>query len=437
LRREINSGTPSEAEQSTVTESITARADPAHDAAFPWAGLLALAAAVFLSITGELLPAGLLPQMSRDLDVDAAMVGLLITVFAFTVVLTSAPLTALTRSMPRRRLLVVVLVGLAAATAFSALAPSYPLLLVARVLGGIAHGMFWTVVAAYAGDLVPAERVGRAVSITLGGGTAALVLGIPLATSLGQAIGWRPVFAVTAVLMLVCAVFAWRLLPEVRRGPAAAAGSAAAGRGRTMHGGRSIRAVLIVCAVTAITMVGQYAVYTFVAPLLTDHVGIDEALVGPMLFVYGIAGAAGLVIAGTVLARRPTPGLVLGLAVTAAAAVIIACSSASPLSALFAFIAWGIAFGLIPPLLQTRVLQTASTRMRDLASALYTTAFNAGIGGGALAGALIYDGAGLIWLPISYAIIAVIAIVAVLAAARIAARHSASSDRSGHGPTVS
>src|SRR5215207_4356765 len=201
------------------TSTSTSPSTPAAPArALPWRGLLALSAAVFLSITGEMLPTGLMPEMSATLRVGEPLVGLLVSVFAFTVVVTSAPLTALTQRMPRRALLVLAVTTLACA-----IAPEYWMLVVARIAGGIAHGVFWALVGGYAARLVPAGQIGRAVSVVLGGGTLALILGVPAATALGQVIGWRAVFAVVGALTLIGALAVWWALRSAEARVSAAA----------------------------------------------------------------------------------------------------------------------------------------------------------------------------------------------------------------------
>lgn len=392
-------------------------ATPVTAARFPWTALLVLSAGVFLSITAEMLPTGLLPEMSADLGVSEPAIGLLVTFFALTVVLTAAPLTALTRRWPRHRLLVGVVAVLGIATALTAIAPTYPLVVAARVVGGIAHGLFWALVAAYAGSLVPREQIGRAVAITVGGGTLALVLGVPLSTTVGQIVGWRTVFGAVAVLTLLGAVLLWRFLPHVER-PSAAEQAAHKARGRD----RTLGAVLVVCVVTAITMIGHYALYTYVVPLLTVVVGVDASLVGPLLFGYGLAGALGLVAAGSLLGRRPTSGLVLALTVAGAGALATSLFAGAPLVALVAFFVWGVAFGAVPPLLQTRLLHAASPEIRDVASAYYTTAFNIGIGGGAFLGSVLFETIGIEWISVVYAALFGLAVILVVSLRRTRTR---------------
>ncbi len=393
----------------SVTESTRVRAPR-----LPWPGLLMLAAGVFLSITIEMLPTGLLPEMSEGLGVAEPFIGLLMSVFAFAVVITSTPLTALTSRMPRHGLLVLVLAVLGLTTLASAFVPEYWMLVAVRVVGGIAHGLFWALVAAYASRLVPEGQIGRAVSVTLGGGTLALVAGVPATTVLGQAIGWRPVFAIVAGLTLAGALAVWRFLPSV-------AGEAGTTASRFRRGDVALGPVLIVCGVTAATMLGQYAVFTYVAPLITEVVGLEPGAVGPLLLVYGVTGAIGLVVAGSPLARRADRAMLVAMAVAALALVVLGLAP-GVVPSLVAFAVWGLAFGAIPPLLQTRLLQATPARQRDAASALYTTAFNVGIGGGALVGAVLFERVGVQSLPFVYAAVLVAVAVVLVADARRRAR---------------
>ena len=393
---------------------------------FPWAGLIALASAVFLSVTSEMIPTGLLPDMSASLGVTEAQIGLLVTVFAFTVVVTSTPLTALTRRWPRHGMIVGILIVLGVSNLLTAIAPDYAFVVGSRVLGGVAHGMFWSIVGAYAGHLVPKEQIGRAVSITLGGGTLAFVFGVPLGTFAGHLFGWRLSFGLLAALMAVGALVVAKLLPTVER-DADARGERRHDRAAARPRDRTIPAVVMVCLIAAVTMVGHYAFYTFVVPFLTGPMHIPAGAVGALLFVYGIAGAVGLVLAGSLLGPRPQLGLVLALLVTGAAVAALAVLAGRPIPALIAFVLWGLAFGALPPLLQTRMLHTSSAAFRDTASALYTTSFNIGIGGGALVGSLVFAAGGLMLLPWCYVALLVVSLALVVVVGRMTRQRPAAS----------
>jgi predicted MFS family arabinose efflux permease len=406
-----------------VSRARSARAEPP----FPWVGLITLSAAIFLSVTSEMLPTGLLPEMSRSLNVAQSQIGLLVSWFAFTVVLTSAPVAIWTRRFPRHGLIIVVLVIFAVSNILTAIAPTYEFVVAARVLGGVAHGLFWSVVGAYAAHLVPKAQIGRAVSITVAGGTLAFVFGVPLGTAGGHLLGWRLSFVVLAGLMLVGAVLVWKFLPPVARYSTGAAASASATKSAAkirQPRDATVPAVVLICLITGITMIGHYSFYTYIAPFLLDGLGVDLSLVAPLLFAYGVAGAVGLLLVGTVFGPRPSLGLILGLAVSGVSVTLLAVFTAALPMAIAAFVLWGMAFGMIPPLLQTRMLHAASPRIRDTASAFYTTAFNVGIGGGALLGAVLIESVGLEMVPIVYVGVLVVALLLVVVTDRMTHRRA-------------
>ncbi len=374
---------------------------------FPWGGLLVLAVSVFLSVTAEMIPTGLLPEMSSGLGVSESQVGLLISFFAFAVVLTSVPLTFLFRRVPRHLLLMMVLLAIAVSSIVGGLAPSFEVLVVARVVGGMAHGVFWGVVGAYSAHLVPKEQIGRAVAITTGGGTLAFVLGVPLATTVGHAFGWRVPFLGIGALAVLGAVFIWLLLPRVdHRKHLEVSTDTKALRAERRRGplDPTIPVVALICILVAVVMIGNYSFYTYIAPFMISEMGVPEGQIGLLLLVYGGAGALGVLAAGAVFGRRPTTGLLIALGATGASVLLIALFAANPVVAIGAFFVWGVAFGVIPTLLPTRLMHEASPAIRDSASAFYSTAFNAGIGLGALVGGIFLDSFGLASLPWIYLI---------------------------------
>lgn len=409
-----------------------------HDAAdpafrFPWVGILTLAACVFLSVTSEMLPTGLLSEMSGDLGVEESRVGLLVSVFAIAVVVSSVPLAALTRRVPRHALLIAVLAVFATSNLLTALAPTFELVTLTRVLGGLAHGLFWAIVGAYSAHLVPPALIGRAVALTVGGGSLAFVLGVPLGTAAGQAFGWRAAFAGIGVLTLLGIVLVWRFLPAVGRPPREDVPAVADGRPgiRRRMAGQGVGGVLFVCLTAMVIMIGQYGFYTYVDPFVTRVMGIPEQQLSTMLFGYGIAGAVGLLLAGTLFPTRPQLGVLLGLAAAALGVSALALVPGLWVVAIPGFLLWGLAFGAIPTLLQTRMLHAAHPSFRDTASSFYTTAFNVGIGGGALVGGALLDGLGIASLPAAFLAVVAVSVVLVVGSAGRAVRVRAAADRPG------
>jgi predicted MFS family arabinose efflux permease len=374
---------------------------------FPWGGLIVLSTSVFLSVTAEMVPTGLLPEISSSLGIAESQTGLLMSFFAFAVVLTGVPLSLLFRKVPRHRLVIAVLIVVAASSVAASLAPGFEFLAATRIVNGMAHGVFWGVVGAYSAHLVPREQIGRAVAITTGGGTLAFVLGVPLATVVGQSLGWRAPFFGIGVLALLGAVLLYLLLPRVEHRPAAAREAKAqdAREGsprRRISIDETVPAVALLCVLAAIVMIGHYAFQTYIAPFMTTEMGVPEEGISVLLLVYGIAGGVGLLIAGIGFAKRPTFGLFFSLAATALSVLVLALFAGNPVVAIVAFVVWGCMFGMLPTLMQTQLMRTAAPAVRDSASAFYSSSFNMGIGFGALAGGFFLDSLGLTSLPWVY-----------------------------------
>lgn len=382
---------------------------------FPWLGLSILAGAIFVCVTSEFLPTGLLPELAEGLDVSESRVGLLVTVYAGTVVLSAPLLTSLTRRFPRKALIIVVLCVFAVTNIVVAVAPSYEVVVVARVGGGLAHGLFWAVVGAYAGYLVPKNQLARAVAVTSAGATAAFVLGVPLGTALGNALGWQLAFLVMAIAIAILTVLVVFFLPPVRHVQDLRTGEIPIPARKDP----SVPGVIVLCAIVAVLMIGQNLFYTYIVPYYRQVAGFSDESVSVLLFVYGGAGALGLVLVGIVGARYPRASLAVSFAIAALAVVTIGLFPEQTVLVIVMLVIWGIAFGGGPALLQTRMLHTASVRVRDLASAWFTVSFNVGIGGGALIGGLIYDGIGLGYLPFFETAVVAAGVVLIVVSDRV------------------
>jgi DHA1 family inner membrane transport protein len=378
---------------------------------FPWIGLVTLALAIFVSVTTEFLPTGLLPEMASDYHVSLSQVGLLVTIFAATVVVATTPLSILTRNYSRKVIVVIVLIVIALAALLAALAPTYGLLVVARILGGLAHGLFWAVVGAYAAHLVPKHQLGRAVAITSGGATAAFVLGVPVGTAIGHALGWRLAFVFMAGLILILCVLVVRFLPAVDHRVRLTTGEIPL----PLRRDRSIPAVAILCAVIVLLLIAQNIFYTYIAPWLISVGRFGAGGVPGLLLLYGGAGAVGLVLAGVVADRFPRRGLIIAFVFVAVSVLALWLFGASKPVVIAAVIVWGASFGGGPAMIQTRMLHVASARIRETAAALQTTAFNVGIGGGALVGGLLLDQIGLRILPLADVLITVVGVAFIVA----------------------
>jgi DHA1 family inner membrane transport protein len=351
--------------------------------------LYALTVGAFGIGVTEFVIMGLLLDVGSDLGVSVSSAGLLISGYALGVVVGAPLLTALTQHWPRKTLLLALMAVFTLGNLSCALAPSYELLMAARVLTALAHGSFFGVGSVVATGLVPPQQRASAIAIMFTGLTVANILGVPFGTWLGQHFGWRATFwAVSAVGLLAMAALALFVpaQPPSREGSSLRADLDALLR----------RPVLLGFATTVLGFAGLFALFTYIAPLLTQVSGFSAAAVSPILLVFG----GGLVIgnlAGGKLADKHLAGTVLGsLALLAVVLALTGWALHSQVAAvLFVGLLGAASFATVAPL-QMWVLDKAQGAGQSLASSFNIAAFNLGNALGAwLGGAVIANGPGL------------------------------------------
>jgi MFS transporter, DHA1 family, inner membrane transport protein len=386
---------------------------------FPLFRLLVLAGAIFVSVSSEFLPTGLLPDIAADLNVSESRVGLLVTIFAFTVVVSTGPLTLLTRRFSRKWLLVALLGVFAIGNVLAAVSQSYEMLAAARVLGGLAHGLFWAVAGPYVSLLVAPKQLARAVSVTTAGGSFAFILGVPFTAAIGHAIGWRFAFLTMAALVVAFAILTVISLPALNHPVVPRTVTTATGSIVLPKRDRSIFAVLIVAVTVILVATGHNVFYTYIAPWTISVADVPADGVSLLLLFYGIGGGVGLLIAGLFGDRYPRLTLNLMLAFLVLTIVATALFARGLVPAIVVMMFWSASFGGLPALFQTRALHAASARIRDLSGAVTTTAFNLAIGAGALFGGIVLDSFGIEVVPWVAAAIVVFGLAWVLATDRL------------------
>ena len=351
--------------------------------------LYALTAGAFGIGVTEFVIMGLLLDVGADLHVTLQAAGLLISGYALGVVVGAPVLTVLTRNWPRKTVLLALMAIFTLGNAACAIAPSYGLLMAARVLTAFAHGSFFGVGAVVATGLVAADRKASAIAIMFTGLTVANVLGVPLGTWLGQAFGWRATFWAVAAVGLVVLATIQALVPRDATAPEKMdwrADLAAMGR----------RSVLLGLLTTVLGYGGVFAVFTYIAPLLTRITGLSAGAVPPVLLVFGGGLVVGNILGGK-LADRRLEATVLG-SLVALAAVLGALGVAlhqPALAVVFVGLLGVAAFATVAPL-QMWVLSKADGAGATLASSFNIAAFNLSNALGAwVGGVVIAHGPGL------------------------------------------
>lgn len=346
--------------------------------ALPIAALLALAMAAFITILTEALPAGLLPQLAHGLQVSEAWVGQTVTIYAIGSLVAAIPLTAATRGLRRRPVLLMAIAGFVAANTVTAVSSSYPLTLLARFLAGVSAGLVWALLAGYAARMVPAHQRGRAIAIAMVGTPLALSLGVPAGTFLGQLVGWRMCFASMSGLAVLLLLWARVALPDF---PGQAPGQRIAlARVVRLPG---VRPVL--CVVLAFVL-AHNLLYTYIAPFLAA-VGMG-ARTDLVLLVFGMTSLLGIWWVGVLIDRHLRMLTLASTAVFGLAAGALGMAGDVPAVVYIAVAVWGIAFGGAATLFQT-ALANAAGDAADVAQSMLVTAWNSAIAGGGLVGGVL------------------------------------------------
>lgn len=376
--------------------------------------LYALTAGAFGIGVTEFVIMGLLLDVSRDLGVTIAAAGMLISGYALGVVFGAPLLTALTARWPRKLVLLGLMGVFTLGNLACALAPDYGWLMTARVLTALAHGTFFGVGSVVATGLVAPERRASAIAVMFTGLTIANIVGVPFGTWLGQQFGWRATFwAVTAVGVAASLVVA-TLVPKT-------AGEVEGGSWRADVKAISRGPVLLAFLVTVLGFAGVFAVFTYVAPMLTQITGFADAAVSPILLVFGGGLVVGNLFGGRLADRNLNGAVLATLAALAAVLGLMAVALHDRIAAVaFVGLLGAAGFATVAPL-QMWVLDKAKDAGQSLASSFNIAAFNLGNALGAWAGGAVIDhGPGLGFVPLVAAAFPLAAFGVALVAIRAA-----------------
>ena len=360
-----------------------------------------MACAAFIFNTTEFVPVALLTDIGQSFDMQSSDVGLMMTVYAWTVMIMSLPAMLATGDMERKGLLLKLFVIFIIGHIISVIAWNYWILLIARMCIAVAHSLFWAITASLVMRVAPKNKKTQAIGMLAIGTSLATILGLPLGRLVGQLVGWRITFAIIAALALVVMVFIMRLLPNLPSKNAGSLSSLPILAKRPLLIGLYATTVIIVSA--------HFTAYTYIEPFMVQIGELDPNLATIILLVFGLSGITASVIFNRLYRFGPTQFIstaMILLAVSLAFMLVSASYTATMFT--LAFI-WGIGISCIGLALQMRVLQLAPDAT-DVASAIYSGIFNAGIGAGALFGNQISRHIGLEYIGFSGAALAVIAL---------------------------
>ncbi|MEU4314030.1 MFS transporter [Nocardia sp. NPDC024068] len=385
---------------SIVSESRASAAEPAER----WSSIAVLALSTFLVVTAEMLPVGILTPMSEGLGISAGTAGFSLAVTGV-VAAPAAPFVARAiGGLDRRRVLVAAALLLAAGNLITAVAQGFAVLVVGRIVVGLAMATVWALAVALVTRLVSARRAGLAVSMVVSGVAVASVLGVPLGTVLGDIAGWRSAFGALALVAVGLAVGLATLLPAL---PAQLEADGNSKTGSLL----AIPAVRRGLVAVILVVTAHFAAYTYVRPALEELSGVHGIGISLLLLLYGICGIVANFAAGAAAARRVRSTLlVLAIGIAAALPALLLLGT-TPLGAAAVLVLWGLSYGGVSVCSQLWAVQAAPDR-GEAVSGLYVGAFTGSIALGSFAGGVILDGAGLsilLWASAGVAAVAALA----------------------------
>lgn len=356
-----------------------------------WAAIVSLTLGVFGLVTAEFLPASLLTAMAADLGVSEGAAGQTVTATALIGAIAAPSIPLLTRRIDRKQVMLALTVLLVLSNLIAATASSLSILLIARVMLGVALGGFWSMSAALAMRLVPEHRFARAMSIILTGVSVATVCAAPIGAWMGELWGWRSAFVaagVVSVVTLLAQVFSLPALPPTANPDLRVLGELLRRPGVRM----ALLAVLLVIS-------GHFAGFTYVRPLMENITGLSVGAVSAVLLGYGIGGFFGNFVGGYIAGRSERHAIVFGGTLIALLAASLLMAGHSETVTSVAVVLWGFAFGAFPVGFQIWIVRAAPDQAEG-AGGLLVAAFQIAIATGAIGGGLLVDSVGALGGPL-------------------------------------
>ncbi|HGK7447615.1 MULTISPECIES: MFS transporter [Klebsiella] len=360
--------------------------------------LFALTISAYAIGTAEFVLVGIIPIISADLSVSVPSAGLLVSLYALGVAVGAPLLTAATGKMPRKTLLLCLMAVFTLSNLYAWQAPGFVSLIVARIITGMAHGVFYSIASTIAASLVPREKATSAIAIMFTGLTVALVTGVPLGTFIAQHLGWRATFFSVSVLGMIAFAGSFLLIPRgIKKSEPAPV--------RFLIKVLTTPQLILAYSLTAIGYGGSFITFTYLASTLEEISGFSTAAVSGVMLVYGFAAALGNLYGGRISDKHgPINALkIIFLLLSLVLFALYLTASNSWLMLVTTFV-WGAAAFANVPVLQYLAVRQAEKFVPeavDVASGLNISAFNIGIAGGTWIGGLVVIHFGLLhttWL---------------------------------------
>ena len=375
-----------------------------------WYPVMALAFAAFVFNTSEFLPVGLLPDIAQSLGETVPFTGLMLTGYAFVVAVMSLPLTILTAKVERRKLMLLLLALFSLCHVGVLCVESFASLMAARIGVALTHAVFWSIMTPLAARVAPLGKRAAGLAAVMGGTIVATVLGVPIGTNLGHWFGWQEAFCIIGFASAAVLVVVYWVLPVCESNRAGSLASLPVIVRRP--------ALMQLYFLTVVTVLGQFTVYSYISPIMAHAGGFSDSDIVFVLFIFGIAGIVGTVIASKTVEKHRAASLTVPLILLAGAFFLLVAAAGNFLTLTVLVAVWGAAMTAVCLAFQTLLL-SAAPDCADVATSLYSGIFNVGIGGGAFSGSRVSEAFG--FGPVHYVGAALVCIsILSLAAVRLA-----------------
>ncbi|MAY01245.1 MAG: sugar transporter [Oceanospirillaceae bacterium] len=351
-----------------------------------WLPVVSLAFAAFVFNTSEFVPVGLLTGIADSFSMRIADTGLMMTMYAWVVSLASLPAIFIFSDTERRRLLIGVFILFVLSHVLSAVAWSFPILMVSRFGVALSHSVFWAITAAMVMRIAPLGKKTQAVSMLAAGSALASILGLPMGRLISEWFSWRTTFMIIGIVAAMVLVVVWRVMPVL---PSQNAGSLKSLPLLIKRPALVGLYVLILLIVTA-----HFTAYSYIEPLVEKVLHFPSQLTTTLLFVYGLAGLAGTLLFSRLYSRWSLGVLFGSVAVVTLCLLTVLMLGKTHSGLLIVCAFWGVGMIFVTLASQLKTLELASDAT-DVATAAFSGIYNIGIGGGALVGSQIILGQGL------------------------------------------
>ena len=351
-----------------------------------WLPLIGLTFSAFVFNTSEFMPIGLLTDIAGTFSLTEAQAGIMISVYAWAVMILSLPLMMAASRIEFKKLLLGVIALFSLGQFLSAAAPSYLVLVLARLVVACAHAVFWSIAAVCASRLVDVRHSSLAVSMVATGTSIAMIFGLPIGRAIGLLVGWRMTFTIVGVVAAATVVYLMACFPKMPAGEPFPLAQLPLLKNRVLMG---------IYATTILFATGYYTGYSYIEPFLQQVGGMPDALITFMLTVFGIAGLVGSVAMTRFYDRRRALFLAGSCAGVAAGLLLMRFTASAPVAFGAACAVWGMFATTFSIAYQSEIIRCCDKDSSTVAMSIFSGIFNLGIGSGTALGGAVVSGVGI------------------------------------------